>query len=1065
MRFWLRFLVGALALVFVLLAAAALFVAHMDPNDYRGTVSNVVKKATGRTLRIGGDLRIRLLPNPSLEANDVTFANAEWASQPDMVRIERLQAEILLAPLLKGKVVVQHFVAIAPQIFLETAADGRASWTFAGAAEPDADAGGDWASRRLGVVLNQVHVENGALDYVRAESGERTEVRVETLDLGTHSGDALALDLRGRVRDLPVTAEGRIGTAVAVLGNEPFPIDIKGSLGDAGFTLEGTIGKPLDGEELALAFASTVPSTREITEALGIDAEEVGPIEVAVKLRGETRRLDLDPFSISARPRGSDARVEGSVANLTPQQFSSSADDVPDAPMTLNVDARLGDARVRVEGRAGKLAQAKDVRLALRAETPSTRPLTELAGVALEELGPVDASVTILGDDGRFDFEDIVLTARPRDTAARVSGSLKRLAANPTGTDTGADAQAAKVDLEGTFGEARFRIAGEVGKPWQGRDMRLKVSLAADSTRTLTQLAKIEVEELGPVDGMVTVVETNGRLDFEDIDVKARPRGTAARVTGSLMGVAADATGTPIEPKTNANAQAAKVDLEGNLGEARFRVDGTVGKPWQAEDLRLKVSLAADSTRPLTQLAEVEVEELGPIDAVVTVVKKDGRLDVEGIDVKARPRDASVTVTGSVDNVTGDPRPDLRVAVSARSLRQLDQNLPAAGPVDVSARIEPNGEVIELHDLVATIGKSDLSGSATFRTGGKRPSASARLRARVIDMRELVPAPEQSEAGVEKSSTTPQRLFSDKVLPFDALKKADADIELTVDRVFTRTLTLDKVDLSAKLDDGNLTMRPAAQVAGGTFGATIGIDARAQPAKLNANVDGKSISLGKLAEQIRGYQTSQGLASDLKMRLTGSGQSIRAIMGALDGDFTLEIGEGRLKNDVLHRVGGDIFMQILGVLIPTNQNEGMTAVTCGVVRVAVKDGEVIADKTLVMQTDKMLLSGSGLIDLKTEQVDAGAAIAARKGIRAGAGTFSSLVRVRGTLAELRLGTDLTGLTRTGVKIGAAVFTAGLTLLAEGLYARVSEDEFPCRTAMERSINMSPSELERLLSLE
>ena len=111
---------------------------------------------------------------------------------------------------------------------------------------------------------------------------------------------------------------------------------------------------------------------------------------------------------------------------------------------------------------------------------------------------------------------------------------------------------------------------------------------------------------------------------------------------------------------------------------------------------------------------------------------------------------------------------------------------------------------------------------------------------------------------------------------------------------------------------------------------------------------------------------------------------MRALMGGLDGDIRLEIGDGRLNNDVLDRVGADLLTQIIGVAVPTDEEDKTTAFKCGVVRFALKEGDAIADQTLVMETDKVLLKGGGLIDLKTEGLDLGAKLAARKGIRIGA---------------------------------------------------------------------------------
>ena len=193
------------------------------------------------------------------------------------------------------------------------------------------------------------------------------------------------------------------------------------------------------------------------------------------------------------------------------------------------------------------------------------------------------------------------------------------------------------------------------------------------------------------------------------------------------------------------------------------------------------------------------------------------------------------------------------------------------------------------------------------------------------------------------------------------------------------------------------------------------------------------------------------------MKLRGQGDSLRILMGGLDGDIRLEIGEGVVSNDVLDRVGADLLTQIIGVAVPSDEKDRMTRLNCGVVRFAVRKGDAVADKTLVMETEKVLLVGGGVIDLKTEDLDLSAKLAARKGIRIGAGTLSSLLRVQGTLAEPKLGTDLAGVVKTGAKVGIAVATLGLSLVAESVYGQVSEDDNPCQTALDRRIEVAPTE--------
>jgi hypothetical protein len=379
----------------------------------------------------------------------------------------------------------------------------------------------------------------------------------------------------------------------------------------------------------------------------------------------------------------------------------------------------------------------------------------------------------------------------------------------------------------------------------------------------------------------------------------------------------------------------------------------------------------------------------------------------------------------------------------------------------LSAKLQPSGEVIEIRELLAKVGKSDLSGSATVDTGAERPSAKATLRATTVDLTEFLPPGDESSPAKAADKPADGKIFPADPLPLDALKKFDAEIDLAVDRLIGRKIILDKVKVVASLDNGKLSVNPAFDVAGGAVGATVNVDSHVQPAKVSVDVDATKVSIGTLTKELRGYETSEGLASNLKLNLTGEGDSVRALMAGLDGDIRLEIGDGRLNNAVLDRVGADLLTQIISVAVPAGEKQKTTAFECGVVRLEIKKGVALADRTLVMKTEKVLLIGGGVIDLKTEELDLGARLAARKGIRIGAGTLSSLMRIQGTLAKPRVGTDLKGLAETGARVGIAVATAGLSLIAQSVYGHVNQDEDPCQTALERKIEASPRDIKAI----
>ncbi len=76
-------LLAAAGAVLLLGVAAAVALRSLDVNRYKGLIVEQVKAATGRELRIGGNLELKIGLSPAVTAQDVSFANAPWGSRAE----------------------------------------------------------------------------------------------------------------------------------------------------------------------------------------------------------------------------------------------------------------------------------------------------------------------------------------------------------------------------------------------------------------------------------------------------------------------------------------------------------------------------------------------------------------------------------------------------------------------------------------------------------------------------------------------------------------------------------------------------------------------------------------------------------------------------------------------------------------------------------------------------------------------------------------------------------------------------------------------------------------------
>jgi len=117
---------GLLGVGAVIAASAIVLVATID---LRPLVEQYMTKALDRRLTIGS-LRIGWSNPLSVEISDLRLANAPGGSDPEMVRIERLSADIDLRSLFSGALHFDKLDIVKPRIILERDADGIGNWRF-----------------------------------------------------------------------------------------------------------------------------------------------------------------------------------------------------------------------------------------------------------------------------------------------------------------------------------------------------------------------------------------------------------------------------------------------------------------------------------------------------------------------------------------------------------------------------------------------------------------------------------------------------------------------------------------------------------------------------------------------------------------------------------------------------------------------------------------------------------------------------------------------------------------------------------------------------------------------
>jgi uncharacterized protein involved in outer membrane biogenesis len=556
-------LIGLVVLVVVIVGGAFVALKSIDFNEYRQTVADQVKQATGRELKIAGTLDVGLSLTPSVAVDNVTFANAEWGSRPEMATIKRFETELQLIPLIFGDIKVNRVVLKGADILLETDAKGQNNWTFGeagAAARPEtAPSGGPG---KLPTV-NEIAFEDVTITYKDGVAKKTQTVAFQKFS--AEMADAvsqIALEIVANLNGNPVNVAGTIGSLSGIVANQPLPIDLKGSGGGATFAAKGTIEQPAAGKGVAIALTAEGQSLADMTPLTGSPMPPLGPYSFSGNLSDAKGGYQV--AGMQMKMGGSDIAGDASialggerpkiVANLSSSLLDAKDFGIKPAPAEGEAApaAKSGDGRVFPNDPLPfDVLKTVDAKIDFTGQKVIREPVTfdglaialDLAGGKLT-IGKIDAGVTggTLGLSGVIDGSAktpavaLKLTTRGVEagTLMHTLGQSAILSGGKMDTD---------VDIKGAGGSVRQIMAGLNGK----------VGLQMGSGKINNRFARIVLSDLFQLISTGSADSSNLNCFVTRFDI--------AKGVATAKALALDTNGATINGSGKINLGSEKLDL------------------------------------------------------------------------------------------------------------------------------------------------------------------------------------------------------------------------------------------------------------------------------------------------------------------------------------------------------------------------------------------------------------------------------------------------------------------------------------------------------------------------
>jgi len=308
---WRWIFIIAFALILALAAGGYLYVSTYDFNRLRPVIAENFQEVTGRSLQIGGDIRIKIGLAPAITLEHISIQNAAWGTRPEMVKVRVLEAQIALLPLLRKKLELRRLVLLEPDILIERSKDGRLNWGLkrqerGEGQEPITGAQKGLTKRSL-FLFKQIFLKKGSIAFKDHATGKSHRVIIKEFSARTRDGlSPIEVYLDGSYNKRGLKIEGSTGPLLNLLDPlRPWGINLAVTLGDNSILLDGSIMDVVRLKGLKVSVALSGTSIRHAGTIAGFSrVPDLGPFTGHFLISNTSGSLAIRDLNMKIGKRG-----------------------------------------------------------------------------------------------------------------------------------------------------------------------------------------------------------------------------------------------------------------------------------------------------------------------------------------------------------------------------------------------------------------------------------------------------------------------------------------------------------------------------------------------------------------------------------------------------------------------------------------------------------------------------------------------------------------------------------------------------------------------------------------
>jgi uncharacterized protein involved in outer membrane biogenesis len=408
--------------------------------------------------------------------------------------------------------------------------------------------------------------------------------------------------------------------------------------------------------------------------------------------------------------------------------------------------------------------------------------------------------------------------------------------------------------------------------------------------------------------------------------------------------------------------------------------------------------------------------------------------------IHARSGQASATVTGKMPLDIAMNNFDLLAIVDAPSTQEffgfLGMKQGAPAPLKASVTLQAVNRKTDFKNLKLQLGKLNLSGEGQINLRGKKPVFSAQLQADRVDMIQTFLDAGQAPFPPKKAG----QLFRDNPLAWHLLVALDGSqgkVDASIAALKLRS-GIEVTDASAKLtfsDDRMTVNKFSGKLLGGTAAGDAFFDGHRKAVQLNLQME--DTTLEQMFKQTGKTTNISGGKMKVNAKITALGTTMNDLAATVTGPVDIQIGAAK----ILSEKAGQAEFWLTGLF--SAKDSDRVDLACIGARLPFQSGIAVGDAIVGARSDVSQLLTHGNIDLRDQTLDLHGRVRARSGVNLGVSTFASEVKITGQIVKPSMSLDESGAVGVVARVGAAIFTSGLSVVATSLWDGANPDSDPC----------------------